>query len=295
VVSVWGNDFTLHAPSTRAMTRFTRLAMGRADALHTDCRRDVRLARQWGFPVGQPNVVLPGGGGIQMAMFAPPATLPTRPTLINPRGLRAYVCNETFFQALSLVLKEVPELRVLCPAMAGDAQAQRWVADLGLQGVVELLPFQSRGAMADLFRRSQVVVSPTTHDGTPNTLLEAIACGCYPVVGDLESLREWFEEGVNASLVDPRDAAALAQAILAALRSPDLRRQAAKYNRNMIAQRADYNVVMAQAEVFYRSLLGPFLLHTMDIDQAQIYSQQFLAFFLIPEKRLALHFFYLAY
>ncbi len=80
----------------------------------------------------------------------------------------------------------------------------RWVQELGVAAQVELLPKQTRAQMADLFRRRAVVVSPTTHDGTPNTLLEAMACGCLPVVGDLESLREWITPGVNGLLVDLR-------------------------------------------------------------------------------------------
>ena len=34
IVSTWGNDFTLHAPSTRLMSHYTRWTMQVADALH---------------------------------------------------------------------------------------------------------------------------------------------------------------------------------------------------------------------------------------------------------------------
>jgi hypothetical protein len=62
LVSIWGNDFTLHAPATRQMTQLTHLTMKQADALHTDCYRDQSLAREWGFDPAKPAVVLPGGG-----------------------------------------------------------------------------------------------------------------------------------------------------------------------------------------------------------------------------------------
>jgi hypothetical protein len=52
LVSVWGNDFTLHAPATPWLARLTRQTLQRAVALHADCRRDVRLARDWGFITG---------------------------------------------------------------------------------------------------------------------------------------------------------------------------------------------------------------------------------------------------
>jgi glycosyltransferase involved in cell wall biosynthesis len=258
LISVWGNDFTLHARSNPLLGRRTRHALRRADALHTDCQRDLRMARNWGFGHGKQSAVLPGGGGVQLDVFYPAADLEAAspPTLINPRGFRAYVCNQAFFKAIPLVLASHPEAHFLCPAMANEPQAQRWVRQLGIGEQVELLPPQARPAMADLFRRSLVAVSPSMHDGTPNTLLEALACGCFPVAGDIESLREWIEPGVNGLLVEPDDPHALAQAMVAALDQPELRRSARKQNLRLAAGRADYRKVMAAAEAFYERILG---------------------------------------
>ncbi len=258
LISVWGNDFTLHAPATAAMARFTRLAMARADALHTDCENDQHRAVQWGFPEGRPSIVLPTGGGISRDVFYPPPE-PKRTgpfTVINPRGLRAYVRNDTFFQAIPLILKTHPDTRFLCPAMAGAPEPEGWVARLGLADRVTLLPRQTGTAMAALFRQSQVVASVTTHDGTPNTLLEALASGCYPVAGDIPSLREWITPGQNGDLIDPQDPQALADSISGALQDHPLRARAAAYNLALINQRAERQTVMAQAEAFYRELGG---------------------------------------
>ena len=41
MISIWGNDFTLHAPATRQMRRLTRFTMETAGALHTDCYRQL--------------------------------------------------------------------------------------------------------------------------------------------------------------------------------------------------------------------------------------------------------------
>ena len=109
--------------------------------------------------------------------------------------------------------------------------------------------------MADLFRESQIVISPSMHDGTPNTLLEAMACGCLPVVGDIESLREWITPGVNGLLVDPDDPQELAQAICEGLQNPELRARAQIENARLVADRAEYGKVMGEAEKFYRELI----------------------------------------
>ncbi len=259
LVSIWGNDFTLHAPATRRMTRLTRFSMQQTDALHTDCYRDQSLARQWGFEAVKPAIVLPGGGGIQLDIFhlsnSSEASQVLTPTVINPRGLRAYVRNDTFFKAIPLVLQQIPSARFLCPMMADAPEAERWVRELNIAQAVELLPRQTRPEMAALFRRAQVVVSPSTHDGTPNTLLEAMACGCFPVVGNIEPLREWINQGKNGFLVDPADHRGFAEAICEGLRNPELRTQAQGHNARLIAGRAEYGQVMGKAMEFYRSLI----------------------------------------
>ena len=272
LISVWGNDFTLHAPSTPWMGWLTRRALVHADGLHVDCQRDLNLAYDLGFSPGLPKIVLPGGGGVRPEIFHPGvphlAALDDKlavvlsgipreaPVVINPRGFRAYVRNDTFFQAIPRILDVHPKTVFLCPSMAGHTQAKRWLERLGIGAAVRLLPMLSPIEMAATFQRAQVTVSPTEHDGTPNTLLEAMACGCFPVAGELESIREWIDGGVNGLLVDPGDSDDLAWSVNRALADLGMRDQAAKVNSRLIAQRATYANVMDEAEAFYQKMTG---------------------------------------
>ena len=266
LISVWGNDFTLHARSTPLMARYTRLALRHANALHTDCHRDLRLAYEWGFVQGKPTITVPGNGGIDLEIFYPPAmaVYPPSPsptsevfTVINPRGFRAYVRNDTFFKAIPRVLEKYPQTRFVCPAMAGDPHItvyQNRLHALNIGDSVEFLPHLPRAQMAELFRQADVAVSPSEHDGTPNTLLEAMACGCLPIAGDIEAIREWIIPGENGLLFDPADADALAQAIVRGLEDVKLRKRAAKENARLIADWAEYRKTMERVEQFYTTL-----------------------------------------
>jgi glycosyltransferase involved in cell wall biosynthesis len=268
LVSVWGNDFTLHAAAAPGMARRTRRVLTRADGLHVDCRRDERLARGWGFAGDRPVLVAPGNGGVRGEVFHPGAgrdlapSSPVallladgRPLVVNPRGVRAYVRNDTFFRAIPQVRRRIPQAAFLCPAMRGAREAERWVERSGSRAYVHLLPSLSSAEMAAVFAASLTAVSLTEHDGTPNTLLEAMACGCFPVVADLESIREWVEHGVNGLLVDPSDPAAAADALARALTDERLRKQAAVRNAQLVAERASYPKVMREAEELYQRLV----------------------------------------
>ena len=256
LVSIWGNDFTLHAPSTPLMQHYTQWTMQVAHALHADCHRDIRLAHDWGLDPARPTLVTPGNGGIRTEVFFPHPTPVEEPVIINPRGFRAYVRNDAFFQAIPLVLAKHPNARFICATMAGEPQALHWINELHIAHAVELLPPMPHFEMANAFRRAQIVASPSIHDGTPNTLLEGIACGCFPVAGDLESIREWITPGENGLLFDSTDPRSIAEALIAAIENKNLRTKAAGLNQQIISARAEYRQNMLKAEEFYRKVTG---------------------------------------
>jgi len=251
IVSTWGNDFTLHAPSTGLMSHYTRWTMQVADALHADCHRDLRLAREWGFSVEKSGLVIPGNGGVRSDVFYPPAKPVEEPVVINPRGFRPYVRNDMFFKAIPLVLARQPNAKFFFASMAGESQATQWIRELNISHAVQLLPPLPHAKMAEVFRRAQIVASPSIHDGTPNTLLEGIACGCFPVAGDLESIREWITPDENGLLFDSNNPQSISDAIVSALENKNLREKAAGLNQKIIAARAEYKQNMQRAEEFY--------------------------------------------
>ena len=255
LVSIWGNDFTLHAPSSPLMRWYTRLTMSKVNALHADVERDIRLAREWGLSEEKATLVVPGNGGIRGDVFYPPKEPVNNPIIINPRGIRPYVRNDVFFKSIPLVLAKRSDARFLCTGMQGEAQVMEWIRDLGIEHAVELLPLMPHTEMGNVFRSAQIVVSPAIHDGTPNSLIEGMACGCFPVAGDLESIREWITNGQNGLLVNPNAPQAIADAILLSLEKEDLRRNAAGLNAKIISTKAEYGANMERVRSFYEGTI----------------------------------------
>src|SRR5687767_9729143 len=151
IVSSWGNDFTLHATSTRFMSQHTRRAMQLTDAFHADCHRDVRLAQEWGLASSKRTLVVPGNGGIRTDIFFPNSKPVDEPVIINPRGFRPYVRNDIFFKAIPLVLAKRPNAKFICASMAGESQAEQSVRELNIGHAVELLSPIPYTQMADVF------------------------------------------------------------------------------------------------------------------------------------------------
>lgn len=266
LVSVWGNDFTLFAEDSPEIARLTRRAMARADALHPDCERDLHLAREYGLDPQKPFAVLPGNGGVRTDVFCPGAVdLDLRrrwnipedaPVIINPRGVKPYIRTDTFFQAIPLILAKHPSTYFVGAMMEGNSVAENWISRLGIEKSITCLPFVTHDEMAQFFRLAAVTVSPADHDGTPNTLLEAMSCGTFPVAGNIESVREWIKSGENGLLFDQSDPASLAQAVIQALGDAALRDRAVPLNQQLIRDRADYGVSMHKADEFYQTLIA---------------------------------------
>ncbi len=258
IVSVWGNDFTLHGISTRFMKHYTYWTMQVADGLHADCYRDIRLGYEWGLAQGKPTLVTPGNGGIRSDIFYPPEKPVEDPVIINPRGFRPYVRNDMFFKAIPLVLAKHPNAKFIFALMRGEPQVEQWVGELEIGHAVELLPPLPHSQMANAFRSAQIVASPSIHDGTPNTLLEGISCGCFPVAGDLESIREWITPNENGLLFDSNNPQSIADALIHAIENKNLRTKAAGLNREIISTRAEYAENMKKVEEFYQEVTTRF-------------------------------------
>ena len=142
----------------------------------------------------------------------------------------------------------------LAPGMRGNIEAENWVRRLGIAGAVRLLPKLNHAALADLFRCAELTVSPSEHDGTPNTMLEAMACGAFPIAGNIESIREWIRHGENGLLHDPGNPASLARCIIQGLTEKQLRSSAEEINTKAVKERADYDCEMKRAGEFYQAV-----------------------------------------
>jgi len=265
VISTWGNDLTLHADKSPLMRKLTRKCLKRADALLSDTQRDINLAHQWGLRDHIPSLHVPGSGGLDLERIklANPDNYDwsefnltdERPLAINSRGYRpGYVHQDVFFAAIPLVLEKIPDLVFVCPSLAGG-QAEEWVARYKIAQNVILLPSLPQDELWALNKKCMLFISPSSHDGTPNTLIESMACGCFPVAGDIESIREWIEPGKNGFLADPLDPQELADAIIQAFQSPELRMQAKRINQELVLTRAAKEITLPRIKTFYDALI----------------------------------------
>jgi glycosyltransferase involved in cell wall biosynthesis len=94
-----------------------------------------------------------------------------------------------------------------------------------LQANMEWLGELSHGEMLETMSRASVFVSPSLYEPFGLTVLEAAASGCALVLADIPTFRELW--GDAALFADPRNPAAIAQALQYLCRDADLRNELA--------------------------------------------------------------------
>ena len=123
--------------------------------------------------------------------------------------------HDGLVDAFALLRQQLPQDTGLRLAIVGDGpllpRLKEKIAAAGLADCVWLPG--ARSDIADVMRGLDLFVLPSLAEGTPVTVLEAMACGLPVVATQVGGLPEVVEESVTGLLVPPANAPALAAAL----------------------------------------------------------------------------------
>ena len=106
-----------------------------------------------------------------------------------------------------------------------------------------------------ILRTADIVVLPSYREGTPRSLLEAMAVGRPIIATDVPGCREVVDEGVNGCLVPVNSSEKLAAAISRLLQEPELCEKMGAASRQMAEAEFDERRVIQQYLEIYQQLL----------------------------------------
>jgi glycosyltransferase involved in cell wall biosynthesis len=230
--------------------RLYGLALARAQRVFFQNPDDLALFQERGILQPFTPVCVVNGSGVDLASFAvrplPAASLAGAVRflfigrLLGDKGVREYV------QAARLLKRLHPD--VVCtlvggldinPSAIGRSELDGWVAD----GSIKFL-----GRLADVrpaIEACSVYVLPSYREGTPRTVLEAMAMGRAIVTTDAPGCRETVVHGDNGFLVPVQDAEALAQAMRRFIEQPALQQRMGTRSRQLAEDKYDVHKVNA--------------------------------------------------
>ena len=171
------------------------------------------------IPAAKSELIMNGVDTVRYAPQLPAASLPwaAGPFVIGTVGRLQDVKDQaTLIEAFALLCAQRPQGRDgLRLAIVGDGPLRERLAQKARDaGVSELVWFPgARNDIPELMRSFDVFALSSIAEGTPVTLLEAMACGVPVVATNVGGIPEVVQDGVNGALVPASNAQALAEAL----------------------------------------------------------------------------------
>ena len=258
--TTWGTDLDFYPRFRPEQEAIVRSILTDVDLMATECSRDLRLAREFGFR-GCFWGMLPMFGGVDERLFRNHGETPSRRRLILVKGRddQEKPGYEDPVGRARFILDAVEKTRDILAGheivvlQAGPRIAER-VAALAEDGLAISAPgyFASYDDVMRLHARARAFFAMTVNDGLPSSLCEAMAAGALPVHSNLESVAEWVTDGENGILAAPDDVDAIAAAIRRVVTDDLFVGRAAARNKEIVAQRLGFEHIRRRVLQLYK-------------------------------------------
>lgn len=154
---------------------------------------------------------------------------------------------KALLEALACVMRQQDVFGILCGEGPQRSELERLRHKLGLEAYVHFMGHLPGTSVWALMKKASVFVSLSAYEGCPNTVMEAMACGCPLLLSDIPAHREIIDESC-AFFVDPSNIQQTADTIVQALCNAD-----ASKGRALIAkQKAQEWTIAAMAHNYER-------------------------------------------
>ncbi len=169
--------------------------------------------------------------------------------LVEKKGLRYLL------QALPMVLRERPDVTLTIAGFGPDEQSLKaQVHELGLQHAVHFQGAVAQKDLPALYQRAALFVAPFVkahsgdQEGLPVALMEAVACGCPVVAGDVAGIGDLLGALKEQICVDARNTKLLAEKICTELAQPERGKERAHQVHQVAAQYVDWGRIATEYE-----------------------------------------------
>jgi glycosyltransferase involved in cell wall biosynthesis len=198
------------------------------------------------------------GSGVDVSALLPLPEPPPPITVAYAGRLLAYKGAQTLVAAHKLLAARGCPVRVLIAGQPDPAnpdsispdEIERWRQQEGIAVLGHV------DDIRDVWTRAHISVLVSRHEGVPKALLEAAACGRPIIASDVPGCREIAQPGLNALLVPPDNAEALADAIHRLAQDSKLRRRFGEAGRKLVETAFSGELIGRQTVELYERLLA---------------------------------------
>ena len=165
---------------------------------------------------GLPALEVDGTG----AAWPPGVTMPKTPIVLYVGRMVALKNPRFFLEALAYIRMKQEVSGILCGDGPQRSELEVLRHRLGLDASIQFTGHLPAASVWALMKKASVFVSLSAYEGGPNTVMEAMRCGCPLVLSDIPAHRETLDESC-ALFVDPSNIQQTADAIARVMRDTE--------------------------------------------------------------------------
>lgn len=176
---------------------------------------------------------------------------------IVTRSLQVEYHHDLILKAFSLIKKQnIPfELTIVGGGILLE-KLKLLAKELSIENEVNFTGVIPNDALPKYLQEANIYISYPESEGVSASLFEAMACGVFPIVTDLEGNRTWINQRENGVLVQHKNIQELANEIIWAFDNPAISNEAIKKNRTFVEENANYEINMAKIANVYHDLIN---------------------------------------
>jgi glycosyltransferase involved in cell wall biosynthesis len=202
IYSSWGSDLFYFQNFPEYLRDIKRI-LPRINYLFTDCKRDYNIAKEYGF-VGGFLGVYPGGGGFDIERIQVYKKLISHRKTILIKGFQGRSGRAIpVFKAVEKLQNQLKDYQIV--VFGTDPEAFEYINSSPL---IHWDNFHAIGKISHdevlrLMGKSLIYIGNSNSDGMPNTLLEAICLGVFPIQSNPGGVtEEIIRHGENGCLIE---------------------------------------------------------------------------------------------
>ncbi len=226
---------------------FARRAIRKADLIHAWGENMLGRLKELG---ADERNILVLHRGIDLSLFKLSVRKPEAmtPVFISSRSLYPEYKINRIIEAFSHVLKNIPHAKL---KIIGEGPEKPNLINLsnalGISDKVEFPGKLSPQEVAATLKNSDIYVSIIESEGVSSSLLEACACGVFPIVTDMPASRMLIESGMNGTLINAEITISdLSNTMVKTAKNTVLREASAKINSELMNDKFNFRKNIAR-------------------------------------------------
>jgi glycosyltransferase involved in cell wall biosynthesis len=197
VLTAWGSDVLILPKSNFLLKKMVRFNLRNADFLTSD---SIYMAQEMEKIAPLKNRIIIANFGIDVT----PTNCEKENIVYSNRLHKKLYRVDKIIEAFSLFYtNNNTDWKLVIAATGTETDILKIkAAELNLEHAIEFVGWIQKEDNEKWYSKAKIWVSIPESDATSISLLEAMACGCIPVVSDLPANREWIQSGLNGIIVN---------------------------------------------------------------------------------------------